>query len=297
MQTVVETEGLSKFFGDVVGIKNLNLTVEEGEIFGFLGPNGAGKTTTIRLLMNFIRPNQGAVRILGSQLKWGDCQYHKNIGYLSGEVSLPGNFTGAALLDYFSELSGNGSPARKRCLEALALSPTDLKRKIHQYSRGMKQKLGVALAIQNSPKLLILDEPTSGLDPLVKHSFLEFLKEIKIQGCTVFFSSHILSEVEHVADTAAIVRGGELVTKASIEELKSRQHKKVKIKFSAENGLNIFSDRYPCSPQREGLTLSLISNGKISVLLEALQGIGVEDIHIAEPELEEIFLQYYEADD
>ncbi|NQS96926.1 MAG: ABC transporter ATP-binding protein [candidate division Zixibacteria bacterium] len=297
MSTAVKITDLTRFFGETVGIQDLDLSVSEGEIFGFLGPNGAGKTTTIRLLMNFIRPNRGSIEILGEELNWGDYRYHRNIGYLPGEAVLPGGFTGEALLGYWSSLSGGEPAARKRALEALAFPAKDLKRKAREYSRGMKQKLGIIGAIQHFPKLLILDEPTSGLDPLVKHSFLELLKEMKAEGRTIFFSSHILSEVEHIADTAAIIREGKLVTKASIEDMKAMRHKNVRIHFSAASEAEIFLERYPCASVKDGKMLSFISDGNLKRLLEALQGIDVVDLNISDPDLEEIFLQYYEVKD
>ena len=297
MPLVVETHDLTRFFGEVVGVRELNLSVQEGEIFGFLGPNGAGKTTTIRLLMNFIRSDRGSIEIFGQKLMWGDFDYRKHIGYLPGELTLPENITGKKLLDYWSGLNGGEHPARGRCLEALSLSGEDLQRKTREYSHGMKQKLGIVGALQNKPQFVILDEATQGLDPIVKHAFHDLLREMKIEGCTVFFSSHILSEVEQVADKAAIIRQGKLIASASIDELKLRRRKKVSIIFRRESDINDFLNRFPCNHLRKGNTLDFVIADDLNRLFEALGGFEIDDLNITNPTLEDIFLEFYEESD
>ncbi len=295
MPAIVEISGLSKSFGRTIGVKELNFSVEEGEIFGFLGPNGAGKTTTIRLMMNFIRPDSGQIYIFGKAVKWGDYKYKREIGYLPGELRLPPGVKGGALLDYWNEMSKGGKSERDRWLKALDFKPDDLHRYTREYSRGMRQKLGVIGALQNHPRLAVLDEPSEGLDPLVKHSFLEELKKLGDEGCTIFFSSHVLSEVEHLADTAGIIRKGTLVSKEGIEDLKSRQlRKKVNLHFIHEADLMEFLRRYPCQAERNHLHLSYISDKTPNDLINALHGLDIADFTISQPDLEEIFLEYYQ---
>jgi len=293
MPAIIETQELTRRFGSTLAVDDLNLLVPEGEIFGFLGPNGAGKTTTIRILMNFIRPSDGKVSIFNQELRWGDYLYRKNIGFLPGDLSLPPHYSGEVFLTYWGELSGGKTPLQGRCLQALALSRGDLGKKIRDYSSGMRQKLGITAALQHHPRLIILDEPTGGLDPLVKHSFLELLKELKASGSTIFFSSHILSEVEQVADTTAIIRRGRLVVEGKIEQLKHKRHKQVSIVFKNREDLDEFIRRYPCQYDDHNLKLQLISGGDINALLKALEGLDIADIDIIDPTLEDIFLQYY----
>ncbi len=293
MPSAIEIESLTKYYGTTVGVESLTLSAEEGEIFGFLGPNGAGKTTCIRLLMNFIKPESGSIRIFGEEVKWGDYRYRRDIGYLPGDLHLPRGLSGEWLLDYWADLNGGEAPLRGRSMEALALSRKDLQRKVREYSRGMRQKLGLVGALQCRPRLAVLDEPTEGLDPLVKHSLLELLEEIRREGSAIFFSSHILSEVEHIADTAAIIRKGRLAACSSIEELKHRRKKEVAITFRTEGSIDGFLRRYPCEAVRDNLKLRLLAGGRLEELITALEGVAIEDIEISEPSLEDIFLEYY----
>ncbi len=298
MTVVMKTENLTKYFGGNVGIENLTLRLNQGEIFGFLGPNGAGKTTTIRLLMNFIRANQGNMEIFGRRVNWGDYLYRKDIGFLPGELVLPQGFTGGELLNYWSDLSGTSPCFRSECLDALAFPYSDLARKTREYSSGMRQKLGIIGALQNLPRLIILDEPTAGLDPLVKHSFLHLLREIKGRGSTVFFSSHILSEVEQIADSTAIIRKGRLIIESRMEDLKRKHNKNVKIEFKSESDLQRFLEKYKCKSDRKDFTLRfIVATDGIEHLINALQGIHINNINITDPTLEDIFLQYYEYQD
>jgi len=293
MNTVIETQKLTRRFGQTAAVDGLDLQVGEGEIFGFLGPNGAGKTTTIRMLMNFIRPTRGKASILGRELRWGDYSYRKDIGFLPGDLYLPRHYSGEVFLKYWGELSGRKAVLQERCVQVLALESSDLRKKIQEYSSGMRQKLGITAALQHHPRLIILDEPTGGLDPLVKHSFLELLKELKESGSTIFFSSHILSEVEQVADRTAIIRRGKLAAEGKIEQLKHRGQKRVSIVFRTLEARDKFAGRYECKTQNRDLKVQMLTSGEISVLLKALEGIEIVDINIVEPTLEDIFLQYY----
>ena len=295
MPPVVEIYGLTKFFGDTVGVSELDFTVEDGEIFGFLGPNAAGKTTAIRLMMNFIRQDRGSIRIFDRDISWGDYRYRRHIGYLPGEINFPPSVPGGVLLDYWGELGTAGAYERSRWLKTLDFAPSELRRPTRQYSRGIRQKLGLIGALQSHPRLAILDEPTEGLDPLIKHFFLEELSELGREGCTIFFSSHNLTEVEHLADTVGIIRRGRLVSKESIDEMKRRNlQKRVEIHFKSRNALEDFIEIYPCQAEKNGLQLTFIANDKPGRLISALQGFDIADFTVTQPGLEEIFLEYYQ---
>ena len=290
----IEISSLTRHFGDFAAISNLSMTVQQGEIFGFLGPNGAGKTTAIRMIMNFLKPGSGEIKIFGNKLKWGDSRYLRDIGYLPGEVRYPPQLTGWKLLKYWESISGTDVDRLDYLLERLSLSDDDLKKKTGNYSRGMKQKLGIVGAIQCSPKLLILDEPTEGLDPLVKHSFLDLLKELKQNGTTIFFSSHILSEVEQIADTAGIIRKGKLVANSSIHEFKHHGEKKIEIEFAGEEDADRFVENCDTKCSKENAIVKLFMEKNINTFLNSLTDYKLVDMNISDPTLEDIFLEYYE---
>lgn len=223
----IQTENLSKNYGGSRGITEVNLEVREGEVFGFLGPNGAGKTTTIRLLLNLIKPSAGKAQVLGLDSQEGSVEIRKQLGYLPGEFSLYPGLTGAQTLKYFANLRG-GVAWQTITIMARRLE-LDLSRKFRQYSRGNKQKVGIIQALMHKPRLLILDEPTSGLDPLNQQEFYKMVKEACQVGTTVFFSSHIMSEVEKICDRAAIIREGKLVQVGKLEELSGIRSQKLEL--------------------------------------------------------------------
>ena len=213
MTAIIETEKLTKSYGSHRGIVDLDLEVDEGEVFGFLGPNGAGKTTTIRTLLDHIRPTSGRARVFGIDTTADPVAIHRRIGYLPGEFALYDKLTGGQTLEYFANLRGGVDRRYQRDLIArLDVDPT---RKFQEYSKGNKQKIGLVIALQHRPDLLMLDEPTSGLDPLVQQTFYAVIREAKAEGRTVFLSSHILSEVEKTCDRVAIIRDGRLVARRS----------------------------------------------------------------------------------
>src|SRR5690242_4775575 len=224
----VLTQGLSKSYGDVRALWGVDLEVQRGEIFGFLGPNGAGKTTTIRCLLDLIRPSAGTIRVLGFDSQHDRLELHKHIGYLPGDVRLPGTMTGKQVIDYFSRLQG---------LEPVLLNDlisrfdVETKRPMKSYSKGMRQKIGIVLAFMCDPEVLILDEPSSGLDPLLQRVFNEFLLEEQARGKTIFMSSHIMSDVEKVCQRVAVIRNGELVTVEEVEKLRERAGQRVTVEF------------------------------------------------------------------
>lgn len=225
----IKTSKLTKRYGKVRGIERLDLTVERGEVFGFLGPNGAGKSTTINLLMGFRRPTSGTVKVLGQAAGPEQVDVRRRIGYMPGELALYESMKGRDLLEYYGNLRGNFDATYVAELaERLGL---DLTRRIKALSKGNKQKVALVAAFMNRPELLVLDEPTSGLDPIVQQEFHQLVREVRKTGATVFLSSHVLSEVEHICDRAAIIKEGRLVALERISSLRERASRQVEIRF------------------------------------------------------------------
>jgi ABC-2 type transport system ATP-binding protein len=277
---------------EVVALEGLTIDVRPGEIFGFLGPNGAGKSTTIRILLGFLHPSTGRARVLGHDVASDGLAIRARTGYLPGGIALYDSMSGADLLDYLARLYGRPAPLRTELLDRLELAATDLRRPVRDYSRGMRQKVGIIQALQHDPELAILDEPTEGLDPLMQHAFYGILEDRRRIGRTVFFSSHVLSEVERVCDRVAIIRSGRLEAAASIDELLARRRRRVELRVDG-----------PMPPLEgiPGLTVTQVRPGKVLAdlegdvgpLLAALQGVVVRDLLIEPARLEEAFLEYY----
>src|SRR6185369_7401225 len=229
MTAIIQTDKLTKTYGSHRGIIDIDLEVVEGEAFGFLGPNGAGKTTTIRTLLDHIRPTSGRALVFGIETTADPVAIHRRVGYLPGEFTLYDKLTGGQTIEYFANLRGGVDAAYQATLvERLDI---DTSRKFKEYSKGNKQKIGLIVALQHRPELLILDEPTSGLDPLVQQTFYEVIREAKADGRTIFLSSHILSEVEKTCDRVGIVRDGRLARIGSVESLRDLAHHQVEIVF------------------------------------------------------------------
>lgn len=290
----IELSNLTKSYGRVQALKGLSLTVQSGEIFGFLGPNGSGKTTTIRCLLDLIRPSGGTVRVLGIDPQKEPVKVRAQVGYLPGELYLDGNSTAEAILRYFNRLRGGRADWGfvRQLAERLDLN---LKRPIKQYSKGNKQKVGVVQALMHRPALLLLDEPTSGLDPLVQQEVLRLIREAQHDGATVFFSSHILSEVQEVAHQVGIIRQGELVEVADTETLMQRAVRRAIVRFAAP----VAADAFTAIPgvevlSSDGDTLHLQVSGEMDSFIKALAAYNVVELETQRPSLEEIFLAYYQ---
>jgi ABC-2 type transport system ATP-binding protein len=295
-EKAIITNGLTKSYGPVQALRGVDLEVEKGTIFGFLGPNGAGKTTTIRSLLDLIRPQAGSIRVLGLDPQADPVAVRARTGYLPGELNLDSNETAAQALRYFNELRGNQSDWSfvSRLAERLEL---DLTIPIKNLSKGNKQKVGLVQALMSRPELLLLDEPTAGLDPLMQQEVYRLLKEARQAGATVFFSSHIIGEVEAIADRIAIIRQGVIVEEAEPHQLMSMALRRLHIRF-----------REPVDPQPlaavPGVSLLEQSNAHITVqvegevdgLIKALAAYQVSDLETERPSLEEIFLAYYEGE-
>ncbi len=303
----IVTEALGKAYGghgnplhravEVRALHDLSISVEEGEIFGFLGPNGAGKSTTIRLLLGYLHPSAGSATVLGRDIVSDNEEIRRQTGYLPGGIAFYDSMTGAEQLAYLSRLDGRPAPLREELIERMEMSQRDLDRPIRDYSRGMRQKIGIIQAFQADPELAVLDEPTEGLDPLMQRAFYEILDDRKRVGRTIFFSSHVLSEVERVCDRVAIIRKGELVALTDITELLDRRRRSVEIRLAGE------------APVLEGVTgvtdvrirdgvLTCQLEGEPGPLLAALQGVAIDDLLLEPARLEDAFMEYYadEAD-
>ncbi|MEN3616001.1 ABC transporter ATP-binding protein [Plantactinospora sp. ZYX-F-223] len=291
MTSVIETQGLTKFYGGRRGLEDLDLRVQPGEVFGYLGPNGAGKTTTIRLLLDFIRPTRGTATVLGAVPRHG-VDNRRRIGYLPGELSFEGRERVAELLRFFGDARGGVSARRiGELAERLEL---DLSRRIRGLSKGNKQKVGLVQAFMHEPELLVLDEPTTGLDPLMQQEFLEMVREARANGQTVFMSSHVLAEVQTAADRVGIVRAGRLVAVERVESLGKRAVRQVEVHFAEPPAVADFTGLPGVTDVSvEGPVLRCTVDGQLDPLIKALGRHTVVDLISAEPDLEETFLSYY----
>ena len=280
---------------DVLALDDLTIAVHEGEIFGFLGPNGAGKSTTIRLLLGYLHPTSGSATVLGRDIVRDSVEIRRRVGYLPGGIALYDSLTGERLLDYLGALTGRPPTRRGELLERLELSARTLRRPVRDYSRGMRQKVGIIQALQHDPELAILDEPTEGLDPLMQRAFYEILEDLRAAGRTIFFSSHVLSEVERVCDRVAIVRRGRLVALEDVVRLLERRKRNVEIRLGDAETLDL--DRVP-GVSAVGRTadgrLTCQLEGDVGPFLDALAGHRVLDLTIEPAHLEEAFLELYE---
>ncbi|MBS3778213.1 MAG: ATP-binding cassette domain-containing protein [Candidatus Thermoplasmatota archaeon] len=287
--TAIQVNNLTKKYKDVTAVDNITFSVKTGEIFGFLGPNGAGKTTTIRTLLGFLKPNNGNAFVCGLNIADHIIDIRKKVGYIPGELSLYEHLTGRQCLQYFSNIRNTDLLLLSELQEIFEL-PLD--RKIKTYSRGMKQKLGIIQAFMDDPEIVIMDEPTSGLDPLLQQKFYRFLQNEKKKGRTMFFSSHILSEVEKTCDRVAIIRKGKLVTLEKIENLKKKKGKKIrlKIKGSPEKVTS-----FPNAKIDNGW-IEFVTEDHIDEVIKKIAKYTVVDLEIQEFSLEDIFMRYYDEE-
>jgi len=289
---VIETEKLTKFYGSHLGIVDLDLAVEQGEVFGFLGPNGAGKTTTIRLLLDLLRPTSGRACVFGIETTADPVAIHRRVGYLPGEFALFDRLTGGQTIEYFANLRGGVDPLYQADL--VARFDLDPSRRFKEYSKGNKQKVGLVIALQHRPDLLILDEPTSGLDPLVQQTFFGLLRETVTEGRTAFLSSHILDEVEKTCDRVAIIRDGRIVTVDRVAALRDLAYHEVELRFAAPVATSLFSSLPGVSDVVAidgGLRMRV--TGSMAPIVETAAGRGLVDFETREPSLEQTFLAQY----
>ncbi len=302
----IETVGLTKQYGrrrllrphrsrgDVVlALDRLSLEVREGEVFGFLGPNGAGKSTAIRLLLGFLHPTAGRATVLGLDAERDSVAIRRRIGYLPGGVAFWDSLTGERLLDELTGFAGRPAIRRRELCDRLELSEETLRRPVRDLSRGTRQKLGIVQALQHDPELAILDEPSEGLDPLMQHAFYAVLDDLRAAGRTVFFSSHVLSEVERVCDRVAIVRRGRLVALEEIDALLAHRRRNVEMRLT---GAAPALDGVPgvTAVHRFDGRLTCQLEGDVKPFLAAIAGAPIADLTIEPARLEDAFLEFYE---
>ena len=297
MDSAIRTEGLTKTYDSaVLALDHLDLEVERGEIFGFLGPNGAGKSTTIRLLLDLIRPTSGRAEVLGKDCQRDSVEVRSLTGYLPGDVRLYDRLSGQQTVEFFASLRSRPVDADRVAGLAERLQ-LDLTRRAGVLSKGNRQKLALLIALLDQPPVLLLDEPTSGLDPLLQHTVWQILREEANRGVTVFFSSHVMSEVEEICERIGILRSGRLVEVAPVSDLKGRSLRRVTARFGG---------RPPEPPafrlpgvteveRRDGL-LEFSVEGDIGGLVRALAEHGVTDLESRAPTLDEIMRTFYEGE-
>lgn len=284
----IETVNLTKYYGKSKGIENLNLTVTEGEFFGFIGPNGAGKSTTIRTLLGLLQKSGGEGKIFGKDIVTQKNEILKEVGYLPSEAVFYRNMRVKNVLKLSASLRKTDCSREASDLcERLSL---DTSKKVDELSFGNRKKVGIVCTLQHKPRLCILDEPTSGLDPLMQREFFEILKERNREGATVFLSSHILSEVQHNCTRAAVIRGGSIIACDSVEALAKTNAKRVRV----QGDVDISHLPQIRDIQQTDSTISFLYGGDINLLLQALAKQHIVDLSVDEPDLEEIFLHYYE---
>ncbi len=292
-QTVILTEGLTKHYGDVRALVDLDLDIRAGEVFGFLGPNGSGKTTTIRTILDEIRPTRGRASILGLLAHEKSVEIRRHIGYLPGDLAMYPSLTGRDTLRYFANLRGGVDWSYVD--ELAERLDADLSKKVGNLSSGNRQKVGLIQAFMNKPEVLIMDEPSTGLDPLVQRELQKMMRDVANEGRTIFLSSHTLSEVQRVADRVGIIRHGRLITVESIADLRSKAMRRVELELDAQAETSLFE----AVPGSRDVTVEnghvvMSFNGDMGGLLKtAAEHYTIVDIHTQEADLEEIFLTYY----
>jgi ABC-2 type transport system ATP-binding protein len=288
---IVDIKNLTKTYKKNRGIINLTFSIEEGEIFGFIGPNGAGKSTTIRTLLNFIYPTSGSATIFGKDIIKDSKEIRQNVGYLPSEVHYYDDMKVIDLLKYSARFYKKFNS--KRMTELAERLDLDLHKKIEDLSFGNRKKVGIVQAMLHEPKLLILDEPTGGLDPLMQNTFFELLEEEREKGTTIFFSSHILSEVQKMCDRVAIIKEGKLVKVETIENLTKNNLKYITVTFDRAGQMDLELEGI-VKKEVNGNEMTLLYSGDIKALLNRLNALPITDLLIEEPTLEEVFMHYYE---
>ena len=289
---ILDVQKLTKTFGEFYAVKDASFTVNKGEIFGFLGPNGAGKSTTIRVILDILRPTSGEVVLFGDA-KLRAQTAHKRIGYLSGDMNMDSDLTGAQYLALVNALYGGGHDTR--VTELASLLQANLAKKIGSYSRGNRQKIGLISALMHKPDLLILDEPTSGFDPLVQETFMQLVREYRERGGTVFMSSHILSEVQQLCDRIAFIKEGEIISVQSLDELETQTAKRVQVIWTKQTAKAPHITLDGLTELRHTETATVYSyEGDMHKLLATFAKLPLRDITIQEPDLEQLFMTYYE---
>lgn len=287
----ISVENLTKFYGKFIGVSDINFQVNQGEIFGFLGPNGAGKTTTIRLILDMLRPTSGMIKVFGNEVQKNSIETRKSIGYLPGNFSSFDNMNGNEFLQFVASQRNIEFIHPTKLYDRFELSNKDLNKKLKQLSHGMIQKLGIIQAVFHNPDLLILDEPTIGLDPLMQEEFYSLLKEIQKDNCTIFFSSHNLSEVERICHRVAVIKNGKLVALETLENLKKKRFRKLNLTLKHKiDDLKLENTELI---EQNGLNYKYLVKGDVNTLIKDLRELPIEDFVFPEPNLDEVFRAFY----
>lgn len=290
--SIIETHNLTKYYGKSKGIENLNLKVEDGEIFGFIGPNGAGKSTTVRTLLSLIYPTRGSAAIFDLDIIKSAKQIKKNIGFMPSEAYFYDNMTTEELLKYSANFYD--VDCKDRIKKFSEIFNVDLNKKIYNLSLGNKKKVSMLQSLIHKPKLLILDEPTSGLDPLMQSRFFDVLREENKSGTTIFYSSHVLDEVQKLCKRVAIIKEGEIIKVEDIKELRNRQLKRIRIEQRGESDIRRIENKNGVSDfEKIDGEYRFLFAGDINNLIKNLTEYNIKNLIIEEPSLEEIFMHYY----
>ncbi len=288
MKEMLHIQNLTKYYGKIRGIENLDLTLNTGDIYGFIGPNGSGKSTTIRSIMHLINKNSGKVFVNGQEFLKDDLETKKIIGYLPSEISLYDDMTVREILNYHESFYNNIHSRRQELVKKLQL---DEKKKIEDLSLGNLKKLGIVLALMHKPKLVILDEPTSGLDPVMQKIFFDILKEEKEKGTTILYSTHILSEVSKICDRVGIVKDGHLIHETTIDDLRKKNFNFLTV--SSKDITKIKKELDLPIVYEDKDTIKLKNNLEINLVLKKLSNYKLDKLLIEDPTLEDLFLHYY----
>lgn len=291
---VIEIKNLTKHYGKARGIIDVNLNVQQGEVFGFIGPNGAGKSTTIRTLLGLIYPTSGSATIFGKSCIQNP-EVRKELGYLPSEVFYYDNMRVIDLLKYSA--SFYNKDCTKRIQELAEIMDLDLKKKIDDLSFGNKKKVGIVQGLLHEPKLIILDEPTSGLDPLMQQRFFDLLEEENKKGATIFFSSHILSEVQKMCNRVAFIKDGKIIKLEKMSTLQENSYKKITIEAKSTLARELLNIDGVSSLELKGKEANFIYKGNINSIMKKISEIELRNVSINEPDLEEIFMHYYAKED
>jgi len=293
MESVIETEGLTKQWGPLTAVDDINLRIPAGECYAYLGLNGAGKSTTARMLLDFIRPTRGTIRVLGGH--GSDPSVRARMGYLPGDLNLPRAMTGSDAIAFFGGLEGSRRRVDPQPLiERFRLDPS---RPFRELSTGNRRKVGLVLAFMTDPDLLILDEPTSGLDPLLQEDFRDLLAERKAAGATIWLTSHVMAEVERVADRVGLVREGRLARELTMTELRHQASGQIRLAFPR----SVEADRFARVPhvtdaQGQDGELLLTVDGPVTEVLQRAAELGATGIETEQRDLDDIFLEMYQED-
>ncbi len=292
---VMKMRGLTKYYGDILGIKDLDLDVYQGEVMGFLGPNGAGKTTTIRTCLGYLRKTAGDVKIFGMDSHKDSVEIKKKVGYLPGDFGMIPGLKVKTFLRYLLSLSGIKSEEKMRVIGNIL--DLEFDKKIKNLSKGNRQKVGIVQAFMADQDLIILDEPTSGLDPLMQQKFYEYLREEKERGKTIFMSSHILAEVEEVCDRVAIIKDGKLQVVEDITSLQNKMGKKLTVEFREKIDIEQFKMNGVNQIEADGKKISMVITDNLDETIKKISSHKIITMNLETFSLEQLFLRYYKGED